>query len=97
MSNVRPQMTRWPSLKLVLRVWSAITVVAYSAYVYYLHGLPPDELVMANTLSFQALVGLIVVGLPAVVLLFTVLLVGSIGKRWLVKPGSQAKERKSAA
>ena len=62
-------MVQWPKLRHVIVVWVALTAVACGAYVFYLHGLPPDELVMANTLSFQAIVGLIVVGLPSVLFL----------------------------
>lgn len=76
-------------------VWGAPTAFAYVAYVLHLHGLPPDELVMANNLSFQATIGLVVVGLPAVVLLFLVLFIGAIAKRWLVESESQGRERKS--
>lgn len=82
-------MTHWPSLKSVLLVWGALTAVAYVAYVFFLHGLPPDELSMGSTLSFQATIGVIVVGVPAVVLLFLALFIGAIAKRWLVEPKSR--------
>lgn len=62
--------------------------MAYVGYVSYLHSLPPDELVMANDLSFQATIGLIVVGLPALLFLLLALLIGSIAKRWLGKTSS---------
>jgi hypothetical protein len=71
-------------------VWVALTALAYLAYTGYLRSQPPAELVMASTLSFQALIGLIVVGLPSVVFLFLFLLIGSIAKRWLFqRPQSQ--------
>lgn len=89
-------MTRWPSLKSVLLAWSGLTAFAYVAYVSYLHALPPDELVMSSTLSFQAAIGLIVVGLPAVTFLFLALLIGAIAKRWLVEPDSRGGERSGA-
>jgi hypothetical protein len=78
-------MQRWPSLQKVLAVWFALTAIAYVAYVAYMHSQPPDELVMASTLSFQAAVGLVVVGLPSVLFLALFLLVGSIAKRWLLE------------
>jgi len=77
-------MTRWPSLRQVLAVWAALTAGAYCAYVTYMHSLPSDELVMAGTLSFQAMIGLVAVGLPAIVFLFLFLLIGAIAKRWLI-------------
>jgi hypothetical protein len=77
-------MTRWPSLKQVIAVWATLTAGAYCAYVFYMHSLPPDELVMASTLSFQAMIGLFVVGLPAIVFLLLFLFIGAIAKHWLV-------------
>jgi hypothetical protein len=50
--------------------------------------LPPDELVVANTLGFQVLAALVVVGFPAVALLFVFLLVGSVLKS-LLRAGAQ--------
>ena len=82
-SNVRPHMRQWPSLRTVVLVWAAASLVAYAACVSYLRGLPPDELVMANELTFQALVGLVVIGVPSLVLLGLTLLLGSIAKHWL--------------
>ena len=89
-------MTHWPSLKVVLAVWAALTAVAYGTYVWYLHSLPPDELVMATTVGFQAMVAAIVVGLPALVFLFLFLLVGAVAKRWLVEPVARRAERENA-
>lgn len=94
MSNVRPHMTHWPSLKSVLLVWGAISAVSYVAYVLFLHGSPPDELSMGSTLSLQATIGVIVVGVPAVVLLFLALLIGAIAKRWLVESKSRGGAQK---
>lgn len=79
-------MHQWPSLRTVVSVWAALSVVAYVAYVAYvtyLHSLPRDELVMANDLSFQALGGLVAMGLPALFFLLWVVFVRSIAKRWL--------------
>lgn len=76
-------MHQWPSLRTVVSVWAALSVIAYVAYVADLHSLPRDELVMANDLSFQALGGLVAMGLPALFFLLWVLFVGSIAKRWL--------------
>ena len=78
-------MTRRPSLKQVLEIWAALTGGAYCAYVGYLHSLPPDDLVMASTLSFQAMIGFVVVGLPAVVFLILFLFIGAIAKRWFLE------------
>ena len=85
-------MPRWPSVKQVLAVWTALTAGAYCTYVGYLHGLPPDDLVMASTLSFQAMIGLVVVGLPAVVFLFLFLFIGAVAKRWLLDQKSSSAE-----
>lgn len=79
-------MQRWPSLRTVVTVWAVLSAIAYVSYVSYLHSLPPDELVMANELSFQATIGLIVVGLPAFLFLLLALLIGLIAKRWLSEP-----------
>lgn len=79
-------MPQWPKLKHVVAVWAALTSAAFCAYVLYLHRLPPDDLVMAGTLSFQATVALIVVGLPSLLLLFLFLLIGAIAKHWLYEP-----------
>lgn len=76
-------MLQWPLLRTVVSVWAALSVVAYVAYVAYLHSLPRDELVMANDLSFQALGGLVAMGLPALFFRLWVLFVPSIAKRWL--------------
>ena len=86
-------MSRWPSLGRVLTIWAVLATVVYVAYVSYLHNLPPDELVMANDLSFQAAIGLIVVGLPALVFLFLFLFIGAVAKRWLVQPLPRLKDR----
>lgn len=88
MSNDRPPMPRWPSLRKVITVWAVLSAIAYVSYVSYWHSLPPDELVMANDLGFQATVGLIVVGLPALFFLLFALLVGAIAKRWLIRESS---------
>lgn len=89
-------MVQWPKLKHVIVVWAAITVVAHGAYVYWLLGLPADELVMANSLSFQPSIGLIVVGLPSVVFLLLFLLVGAIAKRWLIEPKPNDSKQQDA-
>ena len=79
-------MKHWPSLQKTFAVWLALTGTAYVVYVGYLHDLPPDDLVMASDWSFQAMVGLVVVGLPSLLFLFLFLFVGSIAKRWLLEP-----------
>jgi len=65
-------------LSSVLVVWGLITLVACAGYVLYLRALAPDELVIANTLSFQLLVSVISIGLPSLGLLFAFLLLGAI-------------------
>ena len=73
-------MKSWPSLRTVLAVWAALTAVAGCGYVVYLRTLPPDELVMANTVGFQAMVAALFVGVPSFILLLLFLLAGSILK-----------------
>ena len=78
-------MKSWPSLHTVLAVWAALTVLAGCVYVVYLRTLPPDELVMANTLGFQVMVASLFVGVPALALLLLFLLAGSIFKPRLLR------------
>jgi hypothetical protein len=79
-------MVRWPSLRRVLIVWGTVSAVACFTYVSYLRSLPPDDLVMASDLSFQAMIGVIVIGVPSLVFLFLFLLIGAIAKHWLLEP-----------
>jgi hypothetical protein len=74
-------MSAWPSLRRVVTVWMALTACACFIYVAYLRSLPPDELLMANTLSFQVISALLMVGLPSLACLFLFLFVGSMLKR----------------
>jgi hypothetical protein len=90
-------MQRWPSLRRVLGIWAALAVVSYLAYVSFLHSQPPDELAMASDLSYQATIGLVVVGLPALAFLFLFLFVGAVAKRWLHQPEPRLKDRSSSA
>jgi hypothetical protein len=83
-------MQQWPTLRRVLTVWATLTVLVYLTYIAYLRIQPPDELVMASTRSFQALVGVVIVGLPSLIFLFLFLFIGSMAKRWLgQRPQSQ--------
>ena len=75
-------------------VWVTLTALAYLAYIAYLRSQPPDELIMASSWSFQALIGVVVVGLPSLFFLSLFLLMGSIAKRWLRHhPESQKSNR----
>ena len=74
-------MSAWPSLRRVVIVWVALTAGACVTYIGYARSLPPDELLMANTLSFQAIAALLIVGLPSLACLFLFLFVGSLLKR----------------
>lgn len=79
------RMRAWPSLKNVVTLWAVLTAGGHAAYVVYLGGVPADDLVMASTLGFRAVVGLIVVGLPAVLFLFLFLVLGAIPKHYLLE------------
>jgi uncharacterized membrane protein YczE len=70
----------WPALRKVVSVWAVLTIAVGAGYVAHLHSLPPDELVMADTLSFQVLVAAIFVGVPAMLLLLAFLLFGAVLK-----------------
>ena len=61
------------SLRVTLSIWAIVTAAGCLAYVLYLRTLPPDELVMANTVSFQVLLSLCVIGLPSLVVLLVFL------------------------
>ncbi len=90
-------MQGWPSIRRVLAVWGTLTLAAFAGYVIYLHRRsaigPPDELVMANSLAFQATIAAIVVGIVSVAFLFLCLAIGAIAKRWLVQ-GELRNDRK---
>ncbi len=80
-------MSSWPSLTKVLSVWCAATFSACVVYVLYAKTLPPDELVMANTLEFQVMKSFVFVALPSGFCLLFFLALGA-----LVKPGRQGAE-----
>lgn len=71
-------MSGLPSLRRVCAIWAALTVLACSSYVVYARSLPSDELVMANTLGFQVIAALLIVGLPSLACLFIFLFFGAI-------------------
>ena len=62
----------------MISYWAVATLLLCAAYVAYVRTLPPDDLVMANTWSFQILVSLLVVGGPSLLALFLFLFFGSI-------------------
>jgi TRAP-type C4-dicarboxylate transport system permease small subunit len=64
----------------VLSLWGAATFFACVVYVLYAKTLPPDELVMANTLEFQAMMSFIFVALPSGFCLLSFLAVGALIK-----------------
>lgn len=72
--------SKWPSLSKLLFAWGIGTLLACSAYVLYSLSLPPDELLMANTLEFQALMSIVFVALPSIFCLFVGLLAGAVLK-----------------
>ena len=72
-ANVRAQ-----RMRKVMYYWAVTTLLLCAAYVVYVRTQPPDELVMANTLLFQIIVSIFVVGGPCLVVLFLWLFFGSI-------------------
>ena len=83
-------------LSRVLLAWALITLVACLGYLLYLRTLPPDELVMANTLSFQVLVSALFVAVPSFGLLLVFLLVGAILRSIVAQRKRRRTERKEA-
>ena len=69
------------SMRNIVFYWALTTVLLCTGYVVYVRMLPPDELVMANSLGFQVLVSLLVVGGPSLFVLFVVLFVGALFRR----------------
>jgi len=67
-----------PPLSHIITIWATLTVCAVVGFVFHARGLPPDELVMANTWIFQIIVALLVIGLPSFLLLIAFLLIGSL-------------------
>jgi hypothetical protein len=65
-------------MRKVTYYWAVATVFLCAGYVVYVRTLPPDELVMANTLPFQILVSLLVVGGPCLVALLLWVLGGKV-------------------
>lgn len=65
----RGNLRRLPLNRLIF-AWATVTAAYCVAFVVYARTLPPDELVMANSLGFQVLVSLFVVGLPSLLGLF---------------------------
>jgi len=70
------------SLRIAVSIWAVVTAAACLGYVLYLRTLPADELVMANTVSFQVLVSLFVIGLPSLVALFVFLFGYPVVRDW---------------
>jgi len=69
-------------MRRIINYWAVATILLCAAYVVYVRTLPPDELVMANTLPFQIMVSALVVGGPCLVVLFLWLFFGSILRSW---------------
>ena len=77
-------MKSWPSLRNVLVIWGILTCAAVIGMVVYLRASPVDDLVMADTLIFQVLVALLLVGSTSVLGLIVFLLLGGICKSRLL-------------
>jgi hypothetical protein len=65
-------------MRRIISYWAVTTALLCTAYFIYVRTLAPDELAMANTLPFQIIVSLIMVGGPCLVVLFLWLFFGSI-------------------
>jgi hypothetical protein len=81
-----------PPLSRIVVLWASLTACAVVGFLFRAHGLPTDELVMANTWGFQAIAALLVIGLPSFFLLIAFLLIGSL-IRCRQKATSPALER----
>lgn len=77
----------WPRLSKVCSAWGLATLCACSAFVLYARSLPPDDLLMADTLGFQVMTSLLIVALPSVFCLFVFLGAGALVKGWLIALG----------
>jgi hypothetical protein len=66
------------SLRKIIVVWAVLTVCLYGAVFIYSGSLPPDELIMANSVAFRAVASALVVGFLALIGLFIFLFFGSI-------------------
>ena len=71
---------RWPSIHIVAASWLVLTLLACGGYVAHLRTLPLDDLVLANTWSFQCLIALLFVGTPSFAALLLLMLFGAIAK-----------------
>jgi hypothetical protein len=77
------------SLRKVIVIWSVLTMVFCTAAFIYSGTLPPDELVMANSIGFRVLFSVVVIGIPSLIGLFMYLFVGSL-IRSLLRPDAAA-------
>jgi hypothetical protein len=68
------------SLRKVIAAWSVQTLVFCTAAFIYSRSLPPDELVMANSIGFRALISVLVIGGPSLIGLFMYLFFGSLAR-----------------
>lgn len=73
----------WPRLTRVLSAWGIATLSACGAFLLHARSLPPDDLLMANTLGFQVMTSLLIVALPSLFCLFIFLGAGALIKGWL--------------
>jgi hypothetical protein len=68
-------------MRSIIFYWAIATLVLCVAYVAYVQTLPPDELVIANSLGFQIIVSLLVVGGPCLGVLFLALFLMAVVRR----------------
>jgi hypothetical protein len=66
------------SLRKVIAAWGVLTLVFCTVAFIYSRSLPPDELVMANSIGFRALISVLVIGIPSLIGLFIYLFFGSL-------------------
>jgi len=74
------------SMRSIIFYWAVATLVLCMAYVVYVRCFPPDELVMANSLGFQIIVSLLVVGGPCVVILVLIVFLTPFVRRKRTNP-----------
>jgi hypothetical protein len=68
--------------------WAAATAFLCAASVVHLRLLPPDELELANTLAFQVLLSLVIVGGPCLVALAVLRLVALLARAKVALPAA---------
>lgn len=73
------------SLRGAFAIWIMVTAAGCLAYVFHVRTLPPDDLVMANTVGFQILASLFVVGLPSLAGMAVFLICYPVVRDWLAR------------